>query len=282
MPFESNPSSITGASQTEDDLNLLRAVSNGSLPAWHEFLDRYAPLVFGVVHRHLVSEDEDDVRDVYVGVLDSLYHGGLEKYRGDVRLSTWLIVFARSRALDHFRKVHGRRRAPAGYDTLGNFDRRVFHFHFVKRLPVEVTIHLLNWEFRGASVDDLVDAIGRIEETVDKRYLDRIEREHGADRNGVDSLRLLECLLQMKLDYEEKQQSYRPDFQMIEGEKRAALDRIAALVASLSPTERRVVKLRFAEGLSARDIAASLNLRGQRGAYTLIDRVLRKLRRSMV
>jgi RNA polymerase sigma factor (sigma-70 family) len=282
MPFESNPSPIPSASQPEDDLTLLRAVSHGSLPAWHEFLDRYAPLVFGVVRRHLVSENEDDVRDVYVGVLDSLYHGGIEKYRGDVRLSTWLIVFARSRALDHFRRVHGRRRAPAGYDVLGDFDRRVFHCHFVKRLPVEITIHLLNWEFRGANVDDLVDSIGRIEEAVDRRYLDRMEREHDAARSGVDSLRLLDYLLQMKLDYEEKQQSARPDAHMIAREKRAVLDRVVALVASLSPTERRVVKLRFEEGLSARDIAAALNLRGERRAYTIIDRVVRKLRRAMV
>jgi RNA polymerase sigma factor (sigma-70 family) len=281
MPFEINPSGSAGSSSSEDDLRLLRAVCDGSLPAWHEFLDRYSPLVFGVVRRHLVSDDEDEIRDVYVDVLDSLYRGELEKYRGDVRLSTWLIVFARSRAFDHFRRVHGRRRTPAGYDALCDFDRRVFHLHFVRRLPVEVTVEVLRWEFRRASAEDLVDAIGRVEETVDRRYLDRIGKEHDADRLGVDSARFLDCLLQLKIDSEERQQIDRPDSRLIEAEKRAILDRVAALVASLSPTERRVVDLRFSEGLSAREIAATLNLGGQRRVYTLIDRVLRKLRRAM-
>jgi len=282
MPIESGSSSFdTHDPRRDADLSLAGAVSSGSIPAWHDFLQRYSNLIFSVVRRHLVSEDEDDVRAVYVDVLASLYSGELAKYRGDVRLTTWLIVFTRSRALDFFRKRHGRYRVPEGYDKLADFERKVLELYFVKRLPLAVVLQVLHSAGHRATVDDIVDASARIKDVMDGRYLDRIDRQYEAERYGVDSVRMLKYLLELQWEHEEKMRSARPDYQMIEKESQARIDRVKGLVASLSPREKEILELRFTRRLSAKDIAERLKLGGQRRAYTLIDSVVRKLRKAM-
>ena len=282
MPIESAPSSFDGHdSPREADLSLTCAVCSGSVPAWHDFLQRYSNLIFSVVCRHLVSEDEDDVRAVYVDILESLYTGELAKYRGDVRLTTWLIVFTRSRSLDFFRKRHGRYRVPDGYDSLTVFEKKVLELYFVKRLPLAVVLHIFRSSGQTVTVDDIVDASARIKDVLDGRYLDRIDRQHEAGRYGVDSARMLKYLLELQREHEEKTRSNRPDYQMIEKEADARIDRVKALVASLSPAEREILELRYTRRLSAKEIAERLKLGSQRRAYTLVDGIVRKLRKAI-
>jgi RNA polymerase sigma factor (sigma-70 family) len=262
-------------------LSLTGAVSSGSIPAWHDFLQRYSDLIFSVVRRHLIAEDEDDVSAVYVDVLEALYKGELSKYRGDVRLTTWLIVFTRSRALDFFRKRHGRYRVPEGYDKLTELERQVLKHFFVKRLPVAVVLHVLHAGGFEATVDDLVDASCRIRDVMDGRYLNRVDRQHDANRCGLDSTRMLAYLLELQAEHEEKIRSNRPDQQMIAKEAQVTVERVQALVASLSARDREVLDLRFNRHLSAKEIAEKLQLGGQRNAYTLIDSIVRKLRKAI-
>jgi len=282
MPIESGPSrSDAHESAHGDDLSLAGAVSSGSIPAWHDFLQRYSDLIFSVVRRHLVAEDEDDISAVYVDVLEALYTGELAKYRGDVKLTTWLIVFTRSRSLDYFRKRHGRYRVPEGYDKLTEFERQVLKLFFVKRLPLAVALHVLHSIGFKATLDDVVDAACRIRDVMDGRYLTRVDRQYDANRYGADSARMLAYLLELQSEHEEKMRSNRPDEQIIEKEARVSVERVQALVASLSARDREVLELRFTRGLSAKEIAERLHLGGQRRAYTLIDSIVRKLRKAI-
>ena len=282
MPIESGPPrSDAHESARGDDLSLAGAVSSGSIPAWHDFLQRYSDLIFSVVRRHLVAEDEDDISAVYVHVLEALYTGELAKYRGDVKLTTWLIVFTRSRSLDYFRKRHGRYRVPEGYDKLTEFERQVLKLFFVKRLPLAVVLHVLHSAGFKATLDDVVDAACRIRDVMDGRYLTRVDRQYDANRYGADSARMLAYLLELQSEHEEKMRSNRPDEQIIEKEARVSVERVQALVASLSARDREVLELRFTRGLSAKEIAERLHLGGQRRAYTLIDSIVRKLRKAI-
>jgi RNA polymerase sigma factor (sigma-70 family) len=283
MPNESGPprSDAHESARNGDDLSLAGAVSSGSIPAWHDFLQRYSDLIFSVVRRHLIAEDEDDVSAVYVDILEALYTGELAKYRGDVKLTTWLIVFTRSRSLDYFRKHHGRYRVPEGYDRLNEFDRQVLKLFFIKRLPLAVVLHVLHSAGFKARLDDVVDSACRIRDVMDGRYLNRVDRQYDANRYGVDSARMLAYLLELETEHEEKMRSNRPDEQIIEKEARVTVERVQALVASLSARDREVLELRFTRNLSAKEIAERLHLEGQRKAYTLIDSIVRKLRKAM-
>ena len=95
----------------QEDLLLVHRILDGSLEAWHEFIERYTGLLNHTIRR--VLRDRDDIATVYVGMLERLYRGQLSKYRGESRLGTWLVFVARSAALDHARRLHGRRRRPS-------------------------------------------------------------------------------------------------------------------------------------------------------------------------
>ncbi len=267
--------------QLTRDLTLVRAVTSGCIDAWHEFVHSYTGLIYGVVRRHLVAEDDDDIRAVHVDVLHSLYHCELAKFRGDVRLTTWLIVYTRSRALDLLRQRHGRYRVPEGYERLSDLEKEVLQLHFIKRLPLEITLGVLEWSGQRLTIDEIVDCIERIEDVMDRRYLCRLERQRQAKRCGAESAQMLKCLVQLKLECEETLHSGRPDENLVEQESRAVVERLTGLVASLTPREREIIDLRFNRRLSAREIAGRLKLSGQRRAYTLIDKVVRKLRQAM-
>lgn len=261
-----------------EDAALVRAIHSGSVNAWHDFLDRYSGLVFQVVRRHLFAADEDDVRTVYVEVLKNLYEGALDKYEGRSSLATWLIVFARNRSLDFFRRQNGRDRPPRGQERLSDFDRRVLKFYFVDRVPIEITIHMLQWAGYRVSAVEVAESIRRVEATIDPRYLRKLDDEHlGRKRNGGNA-RMLKCLMQMRIDQEAAMAAERPDARLMAQELTSAANRVRELLDTLPADERRAIDMRFRRGLTAIEIADELGLEGQRRAYTVIARAIRRLR----
>lgn len=264
-----------------DDKSLVKSISQGSLPAWHEFLNRYAGLIYSVIRRHLFSEDKEEVRNVYVDVLKTLYEGDLFKFRIHTSLSTSLIVYARSRALDHYRKLYGRHRTPKGYHNLSKFDQRVLQLFYVERLSFEIIIQALLWDGYRVEVHEVVESIRRIENTIDRRYLNRLDRDHHANTRSVKSNRMLRYLIQIRMEYDERMSRERPDAHLIEKETQETTARIRTALVNMSAEERQIIFLRFHKGLSAKQIAERLNLSGQRRVYTLIGKALRKLRKRL-
>jgi RNA polymerase sigma factor (sigma-70 family) len=264
----------------ECDLMHVRAISDGSLTEWHQFINRYSGLIHGILRRYLVVEDEDEIRSVYVDILKSLYEGGLKAYRGEARLSTWLSVYTRSRALDFFRQRHGRYRTPRGYDDLTGFDREVLRLYFIEKLPLEVTVHMLRCKGRTAEAEDIIESIQRIDNHLDPRYLRRLDYEHHAKKYGVDSVKMLKYLIQQRIDYEERGGGGRPDARLIEEDVKETAERVRLLLSRLTLDERKIIYFRFNRGWSAKEIAERTELGGQRRIYTLIDRVIRKLRKN--
>jgi DNA-directed RNA polymerase specialized sigma24 family protein len=122
-------------------------------------------------------------------------------------------------------------------------------------------------------------AVLKIEGTVDKHYLRRLESDAKAPALGVVSGRLLDYLKHMEFERERVHED--PD----DGFTRDGIERMAArvreLLADLSDEERDVVRLRFEEGWTAQRIASERGLASQRKVYTILDGALRKLRRLL-
>ena len=272
-----------GAKQREtrvqEDLALIEMVLGGSTAHWHAFVDRYAGLIYSVIRRQLFAEDEDDVRTVFADVLESLYRGKLAEFRGSSELSTWLIVVSRGKALDHLRHIQGRRKHPQGWDELTTLERYVFRFHFVEGLGFDAMIHSLQSAGVPATAEAVAHAVLKIEGTIDKHYLRRLESDAKAPALGVVSGRLLEYMKHM--EFERDRDEGDPD----DGIARDGVEKMAArvreLLADLSEEEREVVRLRFEEGWTAQRIADERGLSGQRKVYTILDGALRKLRRLL-
>lgn len=263
--------------RVHEDLALIEMVLGGSTAHWHAFVDRYAGLIYSVIRRQLFAEDEDDVRTVFADVLEALYRGKLSEFRGSSELSTWLIVVSRGKALDHLRHIQGRRKHPQGWDDLSPLERLVFKYHFVEGLGFDAVIQSLRSAGSPANADRVAHAVLKIEATVDKHYLRRLESDAKAPALGVVSGRLLDYLNHM--DFERERTEGDPDEGFTrDGVEKMAL-RVRELLAELSLDEREVVRLRYEEGWTAQRISDARGLSGQRKVYTILDGALRKLRR---
>lgn len=283
MSAENSSISVNGGERRiESDRKLVNDILHGSVPAWHEFLNRYAGLIFSVVRRHLLSVDEDEVRAVYVDVLKSLYDGEIKQYRGDALLSSWLIVTTRNRSLDFFRKRFGRLHTPTGYDKLSELEKQVLQLYFVARLPLEIVVGVLEWKGLSTDPDDVVESIQTIEETLDDRYLKRLDAEHEARNHRVESARVLKFMLQQRVEFEGKTAENRADSLLLEEDVRKKAERLRAALSGLTYEERRIVSLRFERGWPARKMAEELGLGSPRRAYWLIDKIVKKLREAVL
>ena len=264
-----------------DDLRLAKSIADGSTVAWHEFLERYAGLIYHVILRHLPADDEDDVRSLYVDVLKALYSIDLGKYSGYVDMQSWLMLVTRRRSLDYLRSRYGRRREPKAFGRLNKLDRDVFRLFYAERLPIEVVIQMLDWNGHSITVDGLVDSIQRIEDVLGRTFLARLEERYVAKRNGVGNISALRYIVTSRVEYEGRTKNNTSDRFVIEQESARQAERVKELLSQFSREEQRVVQLRFQEGLSAEDISQRLNFDGRRRVYTVIERVLRRLRTIM-
>ena len=261
-----------------DDRRLVEEIRRGSLGAWHEFLERYTGLIYGVLRRHLISEDEDEIRNVYVEIVEALHGGELFKYAYRSRLSTWLTVLARARAFDYRRKVRGRRRLPSEVENLGQLDRQVLQLYFVEKLSLEIVVQTLHWKGYRADAQDVVAAVERIEDRLDRRFLRRLDDEAAAHVDGPKSIQVLRYLTHLRAQQQRDVMRDAPDQGLLEEEARREANRIREMIAALPSRERRIVKLRFEKRLPARAIAEILGLENPRRVYTILDRILARFR----
>lgn len=90
------------------DAELVRAAARGDETAFAALYDRYSPILFGLLLRILRSrpEAEDVLQEVFVQVWQRA--ASFDEARG--RPFTWLVMMARSRALDRLRAVESRER----------------------------------------------------------------------------------------------------------------------------------------------------------------------------
>jgi RNA polymerase sigma factor (sigma-70 family) len=212
-------------------------------------------------------------------MLEALYKGDIAKYRGDASLATWLVVYARSRALDFMRHRYGRRRPSKWQEELGDLDKTVLRLYFVDRLPLEAVVHVLAMRGRPVGAVEIAESIWRIESTLGPAYLRRLEDEPRARALGLRAPRMIGWMMQLRIDFEERIGSARPDAVLAEKEAHEAAERVRRALERLPEKDRAVVALRFEKGRTAAEISEELDLGSERKAYTIIDRIVRALRK---
>lgn len=96
---------------TDQDLDLrcLERLQNGDSNALEELFDRYSPLLYSMVLRvvRTPSDAEDTLQEVWLQVWKRV--ATFDPRRGTV--AAWLVMLARSRALDRYRSLASRRNA---------------------------------------------------------------------------------------------------------------------------------------------------------------------------
>ena len=138
-----------GPMRSSDDLELLRRVVDRRPEALSELYDRFSPLLLAIARRILGStaDAEEILQETFLQAWNQAEHYD----SGRSSVSTWLVLIARSRALDRLRQRLSRDRVvaaveaePAAPDASGRSDEHVLIQERRKRvrsalagLPVE-------------------------------------------------------------------------------------------------------------------------------------------------
>jgi RNA polymerase sigma factor (sigma-70 family) len=263
------------------DLVLVREILTGSRTAWERFLEEYAGLLWAVIRRYLPQREREECHAVFAEVLTDLYHHKLATYAGRAALSTWLTLVARAGAVDHLRRRFGRRALPRGLRRLGAAEQAIFRMFYVEGRGVrEVLVELQRTE-PSWTHQRLLSSLQAIEREVDDRSLRRIAYDLHAQSSGAASGRLLAYLDHVREEFKQLEGAHRPEYHIMEREARRLLERVRELIDQLPSEDRRVYSLRFERGWTAHQIAEELGLADSRGAYTVVDRIVRGLRRRL-
>jgi RNA polymerase sigma-70 factor, ECF subfamily len=165
------------------DLDLLRRIAGGSDEALAAFYDRYSSLVWGLLRRKLgeSGEAEEVLQEAFLQVWRDARRYDPERAspRG------WLLLIARSRALDRLRKraaierreeaiareAGGRAAAPLGSRRLEHLDDRQRIHSALDRLPREQRRVIELAFFQGLSQTEIAAHLGAPLGTIKSRAL---------------------------------------------------------------------------------------------------------------
>jgi RNA polymerase sigma factor (sigma-70 family) len=270
---------LSNEDRYSEDRALVERILAGSEADWHGFIARYTPLINATVRRYV--HDEDSVKTVWANILDGLYKGRLRTWEARSLLSTWLVVVARSAAIDHLRAEKGRPRRPDNWDELSDLGRAVYELMFVQRRTPDETRHILAARGELPAGVSLAEIVAELEEQLGDRTLRRLAWDiHAASVGGVSG-RLLEYLEHAAEEAAERGLELSPERQLLHTQARRTLDRVHEAMQALPEQERRALELRFHEGWQAERIGAELGVPRRRDVYTLLDRAVRHVRKIL-
>ena len=238
-----------------DERTLLdRLLNSQSRPeAWAEFLRRYSNLFFKVIWQH--EHDHDDAIEKYLFVCTKFAENDLarlRKFQTDYgsrtpKLSTWLVAVAHNLCIDAHRAEHGRRRYPAALLRMSGFEQKVFRFYY--------------WE--GYSNDEVVHKLAATPERI-REALEQIGTALG-EAPGTS--------LPQFVRFDENMHLNEPESDL-DGSSQEAIEWLSLL----KEREQVVIRMKFWEEMSAREIVEILDLQSEQQVNSIMHNALKKLR----
>lgn len=186
--------------RASDDLAIVRRMVAGEPEALAELYDRFAPLVLAVARRILgaAGDAEEVLQEAFLQVWNQA-----ERYdAGRSSVSTWLVLIARTRALDRLRSRGARDRTAAAAaaeppppDTSSRLDEHVLHRERRRRvkevlsaIPEEQRRVLELAFYEGLSQSEISTRTGTPLGTVKTRALLGMKKLREALRNEIREL----------------------------------------------------------------------------------------------
>lgn len=245
--------------------------------AWAEFLDAYSPVILQIVQ--LFEREPDHAADCFLFVCEQLSQNQFRRLRrfkpdGPARFVTWLRVVVRNLFLDWRRKEFGRQRVFDSVARLTTFDRDVYSKVYEQGLSQEEALFSLRTKSPRLNADDVAESVGRIQQVLTPRQLWLLSTRHPRveplDCDSVDNQGSLERQIP----------DPRPDPEALSAtrEDQAALERA---LSELSTPERLLIRLRFEQDLTLREVAKLLDLKDAQTADRRIREVLERLRKGL-
>ena len=262
-----------GAMVRVSDETLRALIQRDPGAGWQALVDQYTPLIVATIRRAGVDQ-HDDVMDVYVSICELLSARGFERLkkhdgaRGS--LGGWLTVVARHAVVDWIRSRKGRRRLFHAVEALPRFDQRVFEmYYWDARTPSEIAELLAQESGSPAGLASVLDALARVDAALTTRH--RAELLASGVRSTAP----------MSLDEADgvaraEDPRPNPETTLRVAQINAQLD---AALKQLPREDAAIVRLKYVEGLSNRDVEYALGIVGLTAAR--LHDILSRLRRAL-
>lgn len=247
--------------------SMLSALSSSERQsAWCAFLERYSSLIYHVVRSF--DRDPDRSGNSYLFICEQLSANDFRRLRrfevaGRASFSTWLCAVVRNLCLDWHRKEHGRQRVFGSVARRSTTDQLLFEIAFRRGLSAEEAREELSRRGVELSFAAVEERICEIRRCLSSRQLWLLSSGNALP----DSIE----------GEEDGTYSIEPSDPAPDPESLVALrevhQHVSAALASLTDSDRLLIRLRYQEGLTLQQVA---NLVGLKDAQTA-DRRLRDI-----
>lgn len=122
-----------------EDHELVSNALRGDQRAYREIVERYHSMAYAAIRA--VTGERDEIEDILQDVFVKVYRG-LEQFRGDSKLSTWIFRIARNEAINHVARIVPDTipvesvdiQAPPGGNPESEFEKRQLREHLEQAL----------------------------------------------------------------------------------------------------------------------------------------------------
>lgn len=239
---------------TEQDFRTLLAADPSR--AWRAFLEQHTPTLLALIERAGIV-DRDEAMEIYILACERLSENNCERLRrrdpAKGSIQAWLSVVVRHVVVDWVRSRSGRRRLFGVIRELDEFDQRVFELYYWEdRMPAEIAEIIGSRSGTRVGLHGVFAALSRIEGVL-------------TNRQRADLLALsVRSRAPVSLDDEAgdvpeiADEAADPEASVAAGQSHEAL---ARALGALPAEDAAIVRLRFVQGLSLKDIERALHLK---------------------
>lgn len=253
---------------------LLSRVRDGDDGAWTEFVECFAPLLLAAART--IERDRDAAADAFVFVCEQLRARRFARLRvfdasRPGSFETWLRAVALNLCRDARRRRAGRFRPFSELLTLPLIEQRVFRLAYEEGFTLDQTFEILQPEFPGLTSGRIADADRTVASCVSdrRRWLLLMRRPQLDALDATDDAGRVQEFASPEPD---------PEWAALKSE---STERLHRALATLTPRERLLLRLRYGRGVTLAQLATMFGYRDLQTADRRLRELLTRLRRLL-
>jgi len=254
---------------------LARLRSGDGSEAWQQFLDRYAPTIMQLASQY--EYDRDRLNDCYLFICEKLSDNGFHRLlcyhpESSAGFRSWLRVVTANLCIDWRRREHGRTRPFKSIRNLSRLDQLVFKFRFEQGMSLQACLNTLQGQIPDLTEPQLIDAVSRLNETLTSRQHWLISARK-TETSSMDHAGTVGTGLE-PVDPGPGPEAL--------AEKAEEQTRLSRALTRLTPRQRLLIKLRYQQDLTLKEVARLTRLgdpfRARRQIQAALDELAKHLK----
>lgn len=233
------------------DLSSIRAEK-----AWKAFLDSYSTIIMQVVRQHEGETNHAD--ECFLFVCEKLSDNGFRRLlrfdtQGKARFRTWLKLVVSNLCMDWHRKQFGRQRPYSAITKLSDFDQLAYHYKTECGMSRLSCFRALQLTYPGLTESQFSESLSRLHNVLTSRQRWQLSVHRKEAVSAI--LRNAHC----NPSTENVLAGSDPGPESV-AQIRQTREALAQAMSKLSQQQRLLLRLRYQEGLSLKDVAGLAGL----------------------